>query len=396
MQDAYIVDAVRTPFGKEDGAFSDTHPQDLAAEPLTALEERNGFEGSRDIEDVIYGCVSPVGEQGLNVGRLAPMVAGWGEGTPGVQINRMCGSSQQALTFAAGQIRAGFADVLVAGGVEHMTRVPMNSDTPLLGTNRGGIALSESYLENTSGLTTQWEGAERIAEQWEVTRREADELAADSQQRWAKAADTGKYDDQVVPVEVEHDGEVRLVEEDEHPRPETDPETLATLPLVFRPEGEGVVTAGNASGIADGASAVLVASGRACAEFGWDPLARIADVNVVGTDPTLNHGGSIPATLELLANNDLAVSDIARFEINEGFAPVVCAWLAETGVDWDRTNVWGGAIAHGHPLGATSAALVGKLAAQLADCGGRYGLATTCISFGQAVATLLEQPSPHW
>lgn len=390
MAEAYIVDATRTPFGTEGGAFRDTHPQDLAAAPLSALEQRNGFDGNTDVEDVLYGCVSPVGEQGLNVGRLAPMVAGWGEDVPGVQVNRMCGSSQQALAFAAGQVRAGFADILVAGGVEHMTRVPMNSDTPLLGTNRGGIALSGTYLENAAGLTTQHEGAERIAERWEVTRREADELAADSQKRWASAADAGQYDNQVVPVEVERDGQSVLVEEDEHPRPDTDIETLAELPLAFRSEGAGVVTAGNASGIADGASAVLVASGRACEAFGWDPLARIVDVTVVGTDPVLNHGGSIPATQELLAANDLSVSDIDRFEINESFAPVVAAWLAETGADWDRTNVWGGAIAHGHPLGATSSALVGKLAFQLDVCGGQYGLATTCISFGQAVATLIE------
>ncbi|WP_276273679.1 thiolase family protein [Haloarcula litorea] len=391
MREAYIVDAVRTPFGARDGSFRDTHPQDLAAEPLRALEARNGFDGP-EIEDVVYGCVVPVGEQGLNVGRIAPMVAGWGDSVPGVQLNRMCGSGQQAANFAAGQVRGGLADLLVAGGVEHITRVPMGSDTPGEGhsyADPGGV--TDTYFEHFDELTTQGEGAERIAEQWGFSRTELDELAVDSQRRWAAAAEAGAHDRQVVPVETTLEGERVTVAEDEHPRPETTVEALGELPLAFREAGDGVVHPGNASGIVDGAAATLVASGAACEARGWDPLVRIVDTAVVGVDPTTMLTGPIPATEEVLERNDLAVDEIDRFEVNEAFAPVVAAWLAETGADWDRTNVWGGAIAHGHPLGATGAALLGKLPSQLDACDGRYGLCTMCIGFGQGIATLVER-----
>ena len=391
MSEAYIVDAVRTPFGTEDGVFSDTHPQDLAAEPLVALEERNGFVGSEDIEDVVYGCVSPLGEQGSNIGRIAPMVAGWGENVPGVQLNRMCGSGQQAVNFAAGQVRGGLQDVVVAGGVEHMTRVPIGSDNPMRNPNLDGQALTTTYFEEFDEVTTQGEGAERIAEQWNLTREDVDRIAVDSQHRWDEAAAAGKYDEQVVPVETTHHGDSVVVETDNHPRPETDRETLGELPLAFRSEGNGVVHPGNASGIVDGAAGVLVASGEACERFGWDPVARIVDTTVVGVDPVTMLTGPIPATRKLLDENEMTVTDIDRFEVNEAFAPVIGAWLAETGADWDRTNVWGGAIAHGHPLGATGAALVGKLPFQLEDCGGRYGISTMCIGFGQGIATLVER-----
>ena len=231
MEDVFIVDAVRTPFGKRNGSFRDTHPQDLAAEPLGALEERNGFSGSDDIEDVIYGCVAPVGEQGLNIGRLAPMIAGWGDSVPGVQLNRMCGSGQQAVNFAAGQIAAGHHDVVVAGGVEHMTRVPLGSDTPSeTNSYADRVGVSETYFEHFEELTSQGEGAERMAEQWGFDRREMDEIAADSQRRWGEAAAVGHYDEQVVPVETTLDGDSVTVEEDEHPRPGSTPTTwLSTI-----------------------------------------------------------------------------------------------------------------------------------------------------------------------
>ena len=382
MQDAYIVDATRTPFGKHDGSFRDTHPQDLAAEPLLALEERNGFSGSEDIEDVIYGCVDPVDEQANNIARLAPMIAGWGDSVPGVQLDRMCGSGQQAINFAAGQIRAGFEDVLVAGGIEHMTRVPMGS---------AGDSITDTYFEHFDELTTQGEGAERIAEQWGFSREELDDIAVTSQQRCGEATEAGKYDDQVVPVETDLDGETVVVSEDEHPRPETDVETLSGIPLAFREEGEGVIHAGNSSGIVDGAAATLVASGDACEEHGWEPLVRIVDTQVVGVDPVTMLTGPIPATNELLDRNDMTAGDVDRFEVNEAFAPVVSAWLEETGADFERTNVWGGAIAHGHPLGATGAGLLGKLPYQLDECGGQYGLCAMCIGFGQGIATLVER-----
>ncbi|MFC5973492.1 thiolase family protein [Halomarina salina] len=382
MQDAYIVDAIRTPFGKRDGSFRDTHPQDLAAAPLNALERRNGFSGPDDIEDVVYGCVTPTDEQANNIARLAPMVAGWGDDVPGVQLDRMCGSGQQAVNFAAGQVRAGFHDVLVAGGVEHMTRVPMGS---------AGSSITDTYFEHFDELTTQGEGAERIAANGGFTRDDLDGIAVDSQHRWGDAAKSGKYDEQVVPVEVELDGEHVVVEEDEHPRPETDTETLGGIPLAFREEGNGVIHAGNSSGIVDGSAATLVASGDACEEHGWEPKARIVDTHVVGVDPVTMLRGPIPATNELLEQNDLTVDDIDRFEVNEAFASVVAAWLEETGADWDRTNVWGGAIAHGHPLGATGAALLGKLPYQLEECDGKYGISTMCIGFGQGIATLVER-----
>ena len=390
MDEAYVVDAVRTPFGKRDGAFRDTHPQDLAAEPLLALERRNRFE-SADVEDVIYGCVGPVDEQGSNIGRLAPLVAGWGDSVPGVQLNRMCGSGQQAVNFAAGQVRSGMADLLVAGGVEHMTRVPLGSDSAAETGYAGSETVTDVYFEHFPELTTQGEGAERIAEQWDLTRAELDSIAVDSQHRWGAAAEAGHHDEQVVSVETTLDGESITVDTDGHPRPETDAETLVKLPLAFREEGDGVLHPGNASGIVDGAAGVLVASERACEEYGWEPLARIVDSHVVGVDPLTMLTGPIPATEEILEANGLTVEDVDRFEVNEAFASVISAWLDETGADWDRTNVWGGAIAHGHPLGATGAALVGKLPYQLAACGGRYGLSTMCIGFGQGIATLIER-----
>ncbi|MFB6266353.1 MAG: acetyl-CoA C-acyltransferase [Halodesulfurarchaeum sp.] len=390
MDEAVIVDAVRTPFGDRDGAFRDTHPQDLAAEPLRALENRIGFDPG-DIQDVIYGCVTPVGEQGLNIGRIAPMVAGWGEGVPGVQLNRMCGSGQQAVNWAAGAIRAGFHDVLVAGGVEHMTRVPMGSDG---NAERGVIdehALTDTYFEHFDEATTQGEGAERIAEEYGFTREEADRIAVDSQTRWGEAWEAGRYDSQVVPVETTLDGEPVTVEQDGHPRPDTSLEALGDLPLAFRPEGEGIHHAGNSSGIVDGASALLVTSRETAAERDWDPMARIVQTEVVGVDPVTMLTGPIPATEGVLEKAGLSVSDIDLFEVNEAFASVVLAWLDETGADWADTNVNGGAIAHGHPLGATGAALMTKLVHELERTGGTYGLSAMCIGFGQGIATIVER-----
>ncbi|SEN47455.1 acetyl-CoA C-acetyltransferase [Halorientalis persicus] len=382
MRDALIVDAVRTPFGKQNGSFRDTHPQDLAAEPLTALADRNDFDGEETVEDVIYGCVTPVDEQGLNIARLAPMVAGWGDRVPGVQLNRMCGSGQQAVNFAATNVMAGQHDVLVAGGVEHMTRVPMGSD---------GNSVTETYFEHFDEVTTQGEGAERIAEEYGFSRQELDELAADSQQRWGEAWEAGHYDDQITPVETELDGEPVTVEQDEHPRPETDVETLSGLPLSFRQEGNGVHHAGNSSGIVDGSAGLLVASEDAVEEHGWDPMARIVATEVVGVDPITMLKGPIPATEGVLEKADMDIEDIDLFEVNEAFAAVVAAWLEETGASWEDTNVNGGAIAHGHPLGGTGGALLTKLAHELQRTGQDYALSTMCIGFGQGVATIIER-----
>jgi acetyl-CoA acyltransferase len=383
MENAVIVDAVRTPFGKRDGSFRDTHPQDLAAEPLNALAERNGIDDPESVvEDVIYGCVSPVDEQGLNIARLAPMVAGWGDGVPGVQLNRMCGSGQQAVNFAAGMIAANQHDVLVAGGVEHMTRVPLGSD---------GDSVTETYFEYFDEQTTQGEGAERIAEEYGFNREEMDRLAVDSQQRWKTAADQGRYDDQLIPVETELDGETVTVTEDEHSRPGTDLETLGEIPLSFREEGDGVLHAGNSSGIVDGSSAVLVASESTAEEYGWEPMARIVETEVVGVDPITMLKGPIPATERVLDQAGMDIDDIDLFEVNEAFAPVVGAWLEETGASWEDTNVNGGAMAHGHPLGATGAALLTKLVHELERTEQDIALSTMCIGFGQGIATIIER-----
>lgn len=390
MQEAVIVDAVRTPFGDRNGAFRDTHPQDLAAEPLHALEQRVGFDPA-DIEDVVYGCVSPVGEQGLNIGRIAPMVAGWGDGVPGVQLNRMCGSGQQAVNFAAGQIRAGYHDVLVAGGIEHMTRVPMGSD----GNAEEGVvdehAVTDTYLEYYDEITSQGEGTERIAEEYGFSRDDVDRLAVDSQRRWQDAWEDGRYDSQLWPVETTLDGDDITVEKDGHPRPNSTTESLGQLPLAFREEGDGVHHAGNSSGIVDGASALLVTSAEAAEEHGWEPMARVRQTEVVGVDPITMLTGPIPATEQVLKKTELTVDDVDLFEVNEAFASVVLAWLEETGADWDRTNVNGGAIAHGHPLGATGAALLTKLVHELDHRGEDVGLSTMCIGFGQGVATIVER-----
>jgi acetyl-CoA C-acetyltransferase len=392
MTEAVIVDAVRTPFGKRNGSFSDTHPQDLAAEPLMALEERNDLNAPSTVEDVIYGCVTPVDEQGLNIARVAPMIAGWGDNVPGVQLNRMCGSGQQAINFAASMVMAGQNDVLIGGGVEHMTRVPMSSDAPASeNTYASRSVVSDTYFEHFNEITSQGEGAERIAEEYGFSREELDEIAMDSQSRWDEAWKAGHYDDQIVPVETELDGETVSIEQDEHPRPETEQETLSSLPLVFREKGNGVHHAGNSSGIVDGSSGVLVASERAAEKHGWKPMARIVATEVVGVDPVTMLKGPIPATEQVLEKAEMNISDIDLFEVNEAFAAVVAAWLEETGASWEDTNINGGAIAHGHPLGATGSALMTKLAHDLQRTGRVYGLSAMCIGFGQGIATIIER-----
>jgi acetyl-CoA C-acetyltransferase len=294
----------------------------------------------------------------------------------------MCGSGQQAINFAASMVMSGQHDVLIGGGVEHMTRVPMGSD---------GDSLTDTYFEHFDELTTQGEGAERIAEEYGFSREELDEIAVDSQRRWGEAWEAGHYDDQLVPVETEVDGDPVTVEQDEHPRPETDLETLSGLPLSFRKEGNGRHHAGNSSGIVDGSSAVLVCSEEAAEEHGWDPLARIVATEVVGVDPITMLTGPIPATEQVLEKADMEIEEIDYFEVNEAFAAVVAAWLEETGASWEDVNVDGGAIAHGHPLGATGSALMTKLTHQLQRENADYGLCTMCIGFGQGIATIIER-----
>ncbi|MDY7083190.1 MAG: thiolase family protein [Halobacteria archaeon] len=383
MKDALIIDAVRTPFGKEDGVFRDTHPQVLGAEPLKALRERVGFDPADDIEDVIYGCVTPKGEQGYNIARLVPLTAGWDVDVPGVQLNRQCGSGQQAINFAASNVRSGFHDCVIAGGVEHMTREPMGSDGDW-------NSLSDEYKERFD-VVPQGESAELIAEEWEFDREDVDKIAYDSQQRMGEAMEAGYYDDQLVSVETTLDGDEIVVNEDEHPRPGTTMDVLGDLPLAFRGPGDGVITPGNSSGIVDGSSAVLMASEEKAEEEGWEPKARVVDVALAGVDPVIMLTGPIPATQKVLDKTGMSIEDIDLFEINEAFASVVNAWLEETGAPWEKTNVNGGAIAHGHPLGATGSALITKLVHELERRDERYGLCTMCIGFGQGIATVIER-----
>jgi acetyl-CoA C-acetyltransferase len=387
MEEAVIVDAVRTPFGSYNGSLRDTHPQDLAAAPLNALQSRNEFD-PEVVDDVMYGCVKPVFEQGSTIGRIAPMVAGWGEGIPGIQLDRRCGSGQEAVNLAAATIRGGFHDVVIAGGVEHMTRIPMDS-------NRTGSTpeedMTETYFEHFDEMVHQGESAERIAEKWDFGRRELDEIAAESHRRWKVAAEEGRYDSQIIPVETELDSENIVLQQDEHPRPDTTVEKLSGLDLAFRENGNGMIHAGNASGIVDGASALLLASKSTAKAHGWEPVARVVQSAVVGVDPVMMLEGPIPATEDVLEKAGLSISDIDLFEVNEAFASVIQAWLTETNAPWEKTNVNGGAIAHGHPLGATGAALLTKLVHELERTGTKRGLSTMCIGMGQGIATIVER-----
>ena len=377
-RDAVIVDAVRTPFGKRNGSFKDTHPDVLAALPLRALTERLGLR-PEEVDDVVYGNVTPVDEQGLNIARKAALLAGWGDGVPGVQLNRMCGSGQQAINFAASTVLAGVNQVVVAGGVEHMTRVPIGSDA-------GPVS---EQLADRFEILHQGESAERIADKWGLTRADLDAFALESQARYARARDAGHYKSQIIPVKVTVDGQERTVEADEHPRPTT-AEGLAKLKTVFRPDN-GRITAGNSSGIVDGSAAVVVTSSEYAQRRGWKPRARIVAQVSVGSDPVLMLTGPIPATNKVLQKAGLAVDDIDLFECNEAFASVPLAWMKDCHVPASKVNVLGGAIAHGHPLGATGAALVTKLVNELERTGGRYGLSTMCIGFGQGIATVIER-----
>jgi len=383
-REAVIVDAIRTPFGKRGGSFRDTHPQELAAAPLRAIVERNGLRPN-EVEDVIFGNVTPVAEQGGNIARIASLAAGLGDQIPGVQINRMCGSGQQAAVLAAGLIKAGYNDIVIAGGVEHMTRVPIGSDA---GGPIDSSPIAESIFSNYE-IVNQGESAERIADKWGFTREDLDRFAYESQMRMAKAVNAGYYKSQIVPVEVTVDGQRRIVEADEHPRPTTTLEGLAKLRPAFREDGR--ITAGNSSGIVDGAAALLLASTDAAREHGWRPRARIVASHVSGVHPTLMLHGPIPATKEVLRKADLGINDIDLFECNEAFASIPLAWMKETGAPYEKVNVNGGAISHGHPLGATGAALLTKLVNELERTGGRYGLSTMCIGFGQGIATIIER-----
>ena len=384
MRNAVIVDAVRTPTGKRNGNLQDWHPVDLAAETLRALAERNSLDPVL-VDDVIMGCVSQVGEQTFNVGRNAVLGAGWPESVPGLTLDRQCGSSQQAAHFAAQGVMAGVYDVVVAAGVESMTRVPMG----ITFSQGPGKPFGEQMrVRYDHSLIPQGLSAEMIAEMWEIPRRELDQIGYDSQMRATRASEEGRFDDQIVPIEIKTGNGAATVTRDEGIRPGTTPEALADLRPAFKEDG--VVTAGNSSQIADGAAALLITSEERAAELGLRPRARFTAFSLAGTDPVSMLTGPIPATHKALRAAGLEMDDIDLFEVNEAFASVIGAWLRETGADWEKVNVNGGAIALGHPLGASGARLMTTLVHEMERSGSRYGLQTMCEGGGTANGTILE------
>ncbi len=377
MTTAVIVDAVRTPGGKRNGKLRNWHAVDLASEALKALASRNNLDPSL-VDDVIMGCVSQVGEQAFNVGRNAVLAAGWPESVPATTIDRQCGSSQQALHFAAQGVMSGAYDVVVASGVEVMSRVAMGSS---VGSGSGwpmGPRVAARY-EAVGGLVNQGIGAEMIADQWGISREELDEFSVESHRRGARATAEGRFDREIVPVHVRDDegnDTDEVMTTDEGIRPDSNVETLAKLKPAYK-EG-GKVTAGNASQITDGASAVLIMSEEKAHELGYTPRARFVAFALAGVDPVTMLTGPIPATTKVLERAGLTLDDIDLIEINEAFASVVLAWQKEHKVDLAKVNVNGGAIALGHPLGASGTKLCATLLNELERTGGRYGLLTMC------------------
>jgi acetyl-CoA acyltransferase len=382
MRDAVIVEAVRTPVGKRNGALSGIHPVDLSALVLAALADRTGIDPTV-VDDVVWGCVSQVGEQSLNVGRNAVLAAGWPESVPGTTVDRQCGSSQQALHFAAAAVVSGQCDVVVAGGVESMSRVPMGAS---IAKGEVGLPFGETLLARYDNVVfNQGVGAEMMATRWGLSRQQLDEFSLRSHQRAAAAADAGAFEGEITPVTTP-DGTVLTA--DEGIRRETSLASLGGLKTPFKPDG--VITAGSSSQISDGAAALLVTTSEKAAELGLRPLVRVHSAALAGSDPVIMLTGPIPATEKVLKRSGLAIGDIGTFEVNEAFAPVPMAWLAETGADDALLNPAGGAIALGHPLGGSGARLMTTLVHRMRNLDIRYGLQTMCEGGGMANATVLE------
>ncbi|MDO3646895.1 thiolase family protein [Nocardia mangyaensis] len=378
MREVVVVEAVRTPWGKRNGGLSGTHPADLSAVVLTALIERTGIDPAV-IDDVIWGCVSQVGDQSSNIGRYAVLAAGWPESIPGTTVNRACGSSQQAVDFAVQAVMSGQQDVVVAGGVEVMSRVPLGA------AKTGGSPYGPKARARYQDFSfNQGISAELIAQKWGLGRHRLDEFATLSHELAAAAQDRGAFDAQLVPVETE----AATVTVDEGVRRGTTPQTLAKLKPAF--QDDGVIHAGNSSQISDGAAAVLVMTPERARELGLTPLVRYRAGAVTGADPVLMLTGPIPATEKVLRKAGLELSEIGVFEVNEAFASVPLAWLAETGADPRLLNPLGGAIALGHPLGGSGAGLLTRMVHHMRDNGIRYGLQTMCEGGGTANATIVE------
>lgn len=378
MRETVIVGAVRTPIGKRNGGLAEQHAADLSAVVLDELATRTGLDPDI-VDDVVWGCVSQVGDQSSNIGRYSVLAAGWPEHVPGTTVNRACGSSQQALDFAVHAVMSGQQDVVVAGGVEVMSRVPLGA------ARATGMPYGPKALARYDGFEfNQGTGAEMICEKWGFDRTQVDEYAARSHELAAAAQDAGAFQDQIVPVAT-GGGPVAA---DEGIRRGTTAEKLAGLKPAFR--ADGMIHAGNSSQISDGAAALLVTTAEKARELGMTPLVRYTAGAVIGADPVLMLTGPIPATDKVLRRAGLGIGDIGAFEVNEAFAPVPMAWLAETGADAARLNPLGGAIALGHPLGASGAVLMTRLIHHMRDNGIRYGLQTMCEGGGTANATIVE------
>jgi acetyl-CoA C-acetyltransferase len=392
MQDVVIVDAARSAVGRKKGSLGWVHPTDTLGPVMMQLLKRNGLT-SGQVDQVVGGCINKVGAQGMNVTRTAWLSQGGDEKTPCITIDSQCGSSQQATGLGYSMIRAGMADVVMACGVENMTRLPIGSDSVGLPKEYGKV-VSKSYFEHYE-FTSQFEGAERVAEKYQITRKDADAFGLQSQKRAATAQDEGRFKAQIIPLEVpvfddkgEKTGATKVFDRDEIPR-NTSLEALAGLKPVARENG--IHTAGQSSQIADGAAAVLMMSAAKAKELGLTPKARIVDSVLVGCDPVLMLEGPIPATEKLLANADLKINDIDVFEVNEAFASVVLGWAKAVGADMNKVNPNGGAIALGHPLGATGCFLITKAVYELERSGGRYGLISMCCGGGLGTGTLIER-----
>ncbi|MEC5424669.1 thiolase family protein [Virgibacillus sp. C22-A2] len=381
MREVVIVEGCRTAVGRRKGMFANYRPDELAAVVLDDLVKRATIDKGI-VEDIILGCVTQVNEQGGNIARTAALIAGFPTHVPGVTIDRQCGSSQQAVHFGAQAIASGDMDIVIAGGVESMTRVPMASN---MGETKPSEQLTEKYEIVNQGIS-----AERIADHWGISRAKLDAFSLQSHERAIKAIKQGNYKKEIVPVEVtDSEGKTKEVKVDEGPRENTSLEVLAGLRTVFKEDGK--VTAGNASQMSDGASAVLLMSREKAEQLGLKPRARIVARTVIGSDPTFMLTGPIAATKKVLEKADLSIEDIERYEVNEAFASVPLAWLQDTGADSEKLNVNGGAIALGHPLGATGTKLLVSLVNELERTDGRYGLLAICEGMGMANATIIEK-----
>jgi len=385
MPTAVIVDAVRSPLGRRNGKLKDVHPVDLAATVLRALVERNGLDPAL-VEDVIMGCVMQVGEQGVNVARNAALAAGFPESTVGTTVDRQCGSSQQAAHFAAQGVIAGAYDVVIAAGVENMTRVPMGASVV---EGKYGFPFGPMMTTRYPNLVPQGISAELISEKWGISREQNDAFSVESHRRAARATEEGRFDREILPIEIKTDDGTETMTRDEGIRPDSTIEKLATLKPAFKPDG--VITAANSSQITDGAAAVLVMTEEKANELGLKPRARFHTFALAGVDPVMMLTGPIPATTKVLERAKMTLDQIDLVEINEAFAPVVLAWEKEHHPDMSKVNVNGGAIALGHPLGASGARLMATLLNELERTGGRYGLQTMCEGGGMANATIIER-----